>query len=155
MAKFEECVKKVTEVLRGIAFELRHCCLSELYQTNIRHYKVLNTFQFSNFIIPKLWPFFWSRRFVCATRGGSCKHSWSLLTHTFFFLFLLHTLLFTHFGCQRKLIFGMPPYFDLLQRYPGSWFSVSRLEDLCNKRLVTAAWATQKLTLTLHILIFS
>ena len=49
-----------------------------------------------------------------ATRGGIRKHSLPLLILTFPLLYfsLLHALLFTHFGAPRKLILGMPPYFD-------------------------------------------
>ena len=57
-------------------------------------------------------------QFAYTTRGGIRKRILPLLILTFPLLSfsLLHALLFTHFGAPRKLILGMPPYFDPTRR---------------------------------------
>ena len=89
--------------------------------------------------IAPFWPFspwnstnqlYWSRRLVCTTHGGVCKHSWPLLT-----------ILSSSSSCFLLTSDDFHP----LQGYPGSWYSVynlilTSLDDLCKQDSVMNIW---------------
>ena len=58
-----------------------------------------------------------NRLLACSTRGGGRKHSWLLLSLTFFLLLLLHALLFTHFEDTQEVDFYWPSYFNIKKKF--------------------------------------